>query len=55
MPVATKDYLSIANGLHVVPALPARALAKPGESPNRGAGQSYPTILGIAQILSDQY
>ncbi len=47
--------ISIANGLHVVPALPARALAKPGESPNRRAGQSYPTILGIAQILSDRY
>ena len=45
--------ISIANGLHVSPALPERALARPGEVPNRRAGQSYPTILGIAQILSE--
>ena len=47
--------ISIANGLHVGPALPERALARPGEVPNRRAGQSYPTILGIAQILSERY
>jgi hypothetical protein len=47
--------ISIANGLHVGPALPERALARPGEVPNRRAGQSYPTIIGIAQILSEQH
>ena len=45
--------ISIANRLHVAPALPSRALAAPGETPNRRSGQSYRTILGIAQILSD--
>jgi hypothetical protein len=47
--------ISIANGLHVGPALPERALARPGEVPNRRAGQSYPTILGIAQLISERH
>jgi len=47
--------ISIANGLHVGPALAERALARPGEVPNRRAGQSYPTIIGIAQILSERH
>jgi hypothetical protein len=47
--------ISIANGLHVGPALPERTLARPGEVPNRRAGQSYPTIIGIAQILSERH
>ena len=46
------NAISIANGLHVGPALPEGALARPGDVPNRHAGQSYSTILGIAQILS---
>jgi hypothetical protein len=47
--------ISIANRLRVAPALPERALARPGEVPNRRAGQSYPTIIGIAQILSERH
>jgi hypothetical protein len=47
--------ISIANGLHVGPALPERAIARPGEVPNRRAGQSYPTILGIAQLISERH
>lgn len=45
--------ISIANRLHVGPALSSRALAAPGETADSRSGQSYRTILGIAQILSD--
>ena len=47
--------ISIANGLHVGPAPAERTAARPGEVSNRRASQAYPTLIGIAQILSQRH
>ena len=43
--------ISIANGMHVGPSLPARAMPPPGES--RHQQTAYPTILGLDTILTE--
>lgn len=47
------DDISIGNAVSVGPYVPAVKMPRPGEPLNLSLGRPYPTILGIAQILSD--
>ena len=50
---AAVNDISIANGLAVGPHIPAELMPHPGERSNSSRGRTFPTLLGIEQILRE--